>query len=285
MTTALSPNVRNVAVEGTFDDCQALVKAMFNDLAFRDELRLSAVNSINWARVLAQVVYYVAAAVRLGAWTAERRIAFAVPTGNFGDVYAGYVAWRMGLPLRLIVATNRNDILDRFFRTREYRARQVEPTQSPSMDIQVASNFERFLHAQYRGDGARVAEKMAAFARDGAFRHDGDDLADAPFLSYAASEERTCSEIRRVHAETGIVIDPHTAVGVAAARELAPAGPMVALATAHPAKFPDAVERAIGLRPALPPRLADLMQREERYVVLPNDLAAVQAYVRAEARA
>jgi len=284
MTTVLSPNVRNIAVEGTFDDCQALVKAMFNDLPFRDALRLSAVNSINWARVLAQVVYYVAAAVRLAAWGPERRVAFAVPTGNFGDVYAGYAAWRMGLSTQLIIATNRNDILDRFFRTREYSARPVEPTQSPSMDIQVASNFERFLYAQYGGDGARVAGKMAEFARDGSFRYDSDDLGAAPFSSFAASEAATREEIARVYAETGLVIDPHTAVGTAAARALAPAGPVVALATAHPAKFPDAVERAIGLRPALPPRLADLMEREERCVTLPNDLAAVQAYIRSETR-
>ena len=283
MTTALSPNVRNVAIEGTFDDCQALVKAMFGDLAFRDELRLAAVNSINWARVLAQVVYYVAAAARLGAWSDRRRLAFSVPTGNFGDVYAGYVAWRMGLPLRLVVATNRNDILDRFFRTREYRAGEVRPTQSPSMDIQVASNFERFLHAQYAGDGARVAGKMREFARMGLLTYESDDLSQTPFASCAVSEEATAEAIRRVHAETGMVIDPHTAVGVAAAERLGEGGPLVCLATAHPAKFPDAVERAIGLRPELPPRLADLMQREERCVTLPNDLAAVQAYIRSEA--
>jgi threonine synthase len=284
MTTVLSPNVRNIAVEGSFDECQAMVKAMFNDLAFRDALSLAAVNSINWARVLAQVVYYVAAAVRLGAWSAERRLAFAVPTGNFGDVYAGWVAWRMGLPLRLLVATNRNDILDRFFRTREYRAGEVRPTQSPSMDIQVASNFERFLHAQYGGDGARVAAKLGEFARSGAFVYESDDLAAGPFLSCAVSEAGTTAAIRRVHAETGMAIDPHTAVGVAAAAErLSGSGPIVCLATAHPAKFPDAVELAIGLRPELPPRLADLMLREERCVTLPNDLGAIQAYIRSEA--
>jgi threonine synthase len=234
--------------------------------------------------VLAQVVYYVAAALRLGAWDGRRRIAFSVPTGNFGDVYAGYVAWRMGLPLRLLVATNRNDILDRFFRTREYRAGEVRPTQSPSMDIQVASNFERFLHAQYGGDGARVAAKMREFAGTGAFAYESDDLADGPLLSCAVSEAATTETIRRVHEETGMVIDPHTAVGVAAARKrLADDGPVVCLATAHPAKFPDAVERAVGLRPELPPRLADLMRREERCVTVPNDLGAIQAYLRSEA--
>lgn len=282
MTTVLAPNVRNIAIEGSFDDCQALVKAMFNDHAFRDQLRLSAVNSINWARVLAQVVYYVAAAVRLGAWSEGRSLTFSVPTGNFGDVYAGYVAWRMGLPARLIVATNRNDILHRFFRTREYRAGAVVPTQSPSMDIQVASNFERFLHAQYRGDGARVRAKMDEFARTGALRYESDDLARSPFSSAAVSEELTTETIRRTYERSGLVIDPHTAVGVAAA-EAEARGPVVCLATAHPAKFPDAVERAIGLRPALPPRLADLMERKERCVTLPNDLAAVQAYIRSEA--
>ncbi len=283
MTTVTSDNVHNIAIEGTFDDCQALVKAMFNDAAFRDEMRLSAFNSINWARVMAQIVYYVYAAVALGA--PQRDVSFAVPTGNFGDVYAGYAAKAMGLPIRrLVVATNRNDILARFFESGLYRAAEVRSTMSPSMDIQVASNFERLLFDLAGRDGGRVAALMASFAQSGEIALEAERLAAAreTFDAVAVDEEATLAAIARVYAETGMLIDPHTAVGVAAARTCRrdPETPLVVLATAHPAKFPEAVERATGVRPSLPARLADLLEREERYDVLANDLATIQDHIR-----
>ncbi len=283
MTTVPSANVHNIAIEGTFDDCQALVKAMFNDAPFRRELALFAVNSINWARVMAQIVYYVHAAVALGA--PGRRIAFAVPTGNFGDVYAGYAAQALGLPLgRLLVATNKNDILARFFATGRYAIAGVEPTLSPSMDIQLASNFERLLYDLVGRDGARVRGHMAALGRDGAFAVAPAELARAAehFAAARVGEDQTLATIAEVFKESGVLIDPHTAVGLHAARACQhdPATPIVVLATAHPAKFPDAVARATGVRPALPAALADLMEREERYDVLANDLAAVGSYIR-----
>jgi threonine synthase len=288
MTTVLAGNVHNVAIEGTFDDCQDLVKAMFNDAAFRAEMRLSAVNSINWARIMCQTAYYFAAGAALGA--PEREVAFAVPTGNFGNVYAGYAARAMGLPVaRLIVGSNRNDILTRFFETGAMTIAEVHPSLSPSMDIQVSSNFERLLFDLYGRDGAAVGEAMAAFRASG--RLDAGEerwrRALRLFDGYRRNDEETLAEIARVRAESGELVDPHTAVGVAAGRARAPADarvPVVALATAHPAKFPDAVEQATGARPALPPRLADLFEREERVTVLPNDLARVQEFVRAHAR-
>ncbi len=283
MTTVTAPNVHNVAIEGTFDDCQALVKGAFNDLVFRDTFNLSAVNSINWTRVLGQIVYYVWAGLALGA--PHRPIAFAVPTGNFGDVYAGYVAARMGLPVsRLIVATNRNDIVARALSTGDYSAGQVQPTISPSMDIQVASNFERLLFDLAGRDGAVVRGQMDAFARDRAFRLDPSALAEAQALFAGArvDEDETRATIAAVHAETGQVIDPHTAVGVAAgrARRPDPSVPLVVLSTAHAAKFPEAVAAATGVHPALPARMAGLMDRPERYVTLPNDLATLQTHIR-----
>ena len=283
MTTVMAPNVHNIAIRGTFDDCQALVKAMFNDEAFRRDMNLSAVNSINWARVMAQIVYYVTAAVSLGA--PSRGVTFAVPTGNFGDVFAGYAASRMGLPIRrLIVATNRNDILARALATGRYRVAGVSPTISPSMDIQVASNFERLLFDLYDGDGAAVTESMTALSDGGGFDIAPDRLERARDLFDATriDEDATLAEIARVHTETGLSIDPHTAVGVAAARALPqdPAVPVIALATAHAAKFPDAVERATGLRPAAPPPLAGLLEAEERCQTLDSDIAAVQTYIR-----
>ncbi len=286
MTTVASPNVHNLAIEGTFDDCQALVKAMFNDAAFRDQQRLSAVNSINWARVMAQAVYYVFASVALG--TPAREVMFAVPTGNFGDVYAGYVAERMGLPVRrLVVATNRNDILDRFFRDGSYRVSDVTPTISPSMDIQVASNFERLLFDLCDRDGAQVTRYMGELRCHGAFAVDAAELKRASkwFASGHADEEETMATIASLWEESGLLIDPHTAVGIHVGRATPrPLGlPLVMLATAHPAKFPDAVEKACGVRPELPARLADLFELEERYEVLPNDLDAVQAFIRARA--
>jgi threonine synthase len=282
MTTVAAGNVHNVAIEGTFDDCQALVKAMFNDAAFRSRLNLAAINSINWGRIMAQVVYYVSAALALGGpW---RRVAFAVPTGNFGDVYAGYVAHKMGLPIaQLIVATNRNDILARFFASGSYSAGEVAPTMSPSMDIQVASNFERLLYDLYGGDAAEVARLLREFAARKTLRVSGDALGRARELFDAArvDEDVTAATMAEVLRTTGQLVDPHTAVGIRAARGCRsdPNTPLIALATAHPAKFPDAVQKATGTRPQLPERLADLFERPERCAVLPNDLAAVQRHI------
>jgi len=287
MTTVTDANVHNIAVEGTFDDCQALVKAMFADERFRKEQALSAVNSINFARILAQTVYYITAAVALGA--PHRPVAFAVPTGNFGNVFAGHAAKRMGLPVeKLIVGSNRNDILTRFFETGAMTAQEVVATLSPSMDIQVSSNFERLLYDVLDGDGAAVAREMARFKQSGRFEVSRDqfDRIRRTFAGARYDDDATLAEIGRVHAETGMLVDPHSVIGLAAARDRRPSAevPVVALGTAHPAKFPDAVEKATGVRPALPPRLADLYEREERYVTLPNDLAAVQAHVRAHSR-
>ena len=287
MTTVMSANVHNIAIEGTFDDCQAMVKAMFNNHEFRDEIKLSAVNSINWARVMAQIVYYFHAAVALG--SPHREVTFSVPTGNFGDVFAGYCARQMGLPIdQLIVATNRNDILARFFQTGSYAKGTVSPTMSPSMDIQVSSNFERLLFDMEDRDGARIRALMGALDQSGEFDIDADRLAESQklFTGLAIDEEETLEVIRQITETTGVAIDPHSAIGVAAARRVRrnPASPLVSLATAHTAKFPDAVEKATGVRPELPARLADLMDRPERYDVLPNDLGAVMAKGRAHAK-
>jgi threonine synthase len=287
MTTVAAGNVHNVAVEGTFDDCQALVKAMFADRPFREQLGLAAVNSINFARILAQTVYYVTAAVALGA--PNREVAFAVPTGNFGNVFAGHAARRMGLPVgQLTVASNANDILTRFFETGRMATRGVVSTLSPSMDIQVSSNFERLLHELLDGDGAAVAEQMTAFRETGAFTLTEAQLARARagFAGCRLDDAGTLTEIARQYDATGLQVDPHSAIGLAAARACRPAPqvPTVALATAHPAKFPEAVERATGRRPELPARLADLYDRPERCTVLPNDLAAVQDHVRRVSR-
>jgi threonine synthase len=283
MTTASDANVHNIAVEGTFDDCQALVKGLFNDRDFRDRARLSAVNSINWARVMAQIVYYVHAAAALNA---EGGIAFTVPTGNFGDIFAGYAASRMGLPVRrLVAATNSNDILARAFGSGRYAVGPVVRTMSPSMDIQVSSNFERLLFDLHDGDGAAVAGLMDGLSRDGAFTLGNAALSRARplFDAHRIGEDETLATIADLHAHADMLVDPHSAVGVAAARAARQdrdrAVPMVALATAHPAKFPDAVERATGRRPDLPPRLADLMTRPERYDVLPADPARIKAYI------
>jgi threonine synthase len=288
MTTALEGNVHNIALEGTFDDCQDLVKALFSDAAFRDEVKLSAVNSINWARIMAQIAYYVAAAVALGA--PERRLAFAVPTGNFGNVYAGYGARRIGLPIdRLIVASNENDILTRFLESGEMSVSQVRPTYSPSMDIQVSSNFERLLFDLLGRDGAAVERTMTAFRAEGRYDLDRECMEGLRelFSGFRLDDPGTLEEIRRTHEETGELVDPHSAIGLAAARacrgEGAPA--IVALATAHPAKFPDAVEKATGRRPELPPRLADLFEREERCASLPNDVARLKQEIRNRVRA
>ncbi|MDE3176696.1 MAG: threonine synthase [Pseudomonadota bacterium] len=289
MTCVDKPGVHALAIDGSFDDCQDIVKSLFGDLDFRDRLSLSGVNSINWARILAQIVYYFTAAVSLGA--PDRRVSFAVPTGNFGDVLAGWWAKRMGLPVeRLIVATNENDILARALATGEYRPAGVKPTQSPSMDIQVSSNFERLLFERLGRDDARLRGLMASLKQSGGFAIPADALSAirAEFDARRASEDECAQEMARACKESGVLIDPHTAVGVHAARaalQRDPATPVVALATAHPAKFPDAVEKATGVRPALPAHLADLLGRRERVARLPNDPRAVADYVAAHARA
>ncbi len=286
MTTVLAPNVHNLAVEGNFDDAQALVKAMFNDRDFAARFDLSAVNSINWARLMLQIVYYFYAAVRLGA--PECAISFAVPTGNFGDVFAGYVAKRMGLPIdRLIVATNENDILHRALSDGDYSAGTVTPTQSPSMDIQVSSNFERLLFDLGGRDGAATAAAMAGFEAAKAMKIPADQIAAAAtiFDSARVDADAMTQAMRWARDACGQTLDPHTAIALAAARASPGNGPVVTLATAHPAKFPDAVERGTGVRPALPRRVAGLFDREERYDTLPATLAAVEAYIGDRARA
>lgn len=279
MTTVDSPNVRTVAIDGTFDDCQDLVKAMFNHAEFREAQNLSAVNSINWARVMAQVVYY---------FEATRRIAgpidVTVPTGNFGNVLSGWIAKQLGAPIRhLIVASNQNDILTRFFESHSMSVTGVHPTLSPSMDIQVSSNFERLLFEMNNRDGAVTREQLSRFRERGSLSVEPDQFEKwiAPtFRAARATDHDTLATIRSVYESTGMLIDPHTAVGVAAGRAFAEDGvPMITLATAHPAKFPDAVERATGERPQLPEHLADLFDRPERTTDLPNDLAAVEAFV------
>jgi threonine synthase len=282
MTTIDAPNVFNIALDGSFDDAQALVKALFSDPAFRARHRLSAVNSINWARLAAQTVYYVHAALRLGA--PDRAVSFSVPTGNFGDVFAGHVAAEMGLPVeRLMVATNENDILVRAFASGDYSRGRLTPTQSPSMDIQVSSNFERLIFDLSGRDGAATAAAMRAFEASGALRLSPAFLAAARRRFSAARIDRAdmAEAMRWAHRRCGQLIDPHTAIGLAAARRMEGevARPIVTLATAHPAKFPDAVEGITGVRPALPERLADLFSRPERMIRSPCDIAALKALI------
>jgi threonine synthase len=276
MTTVDSPNVRTVAIDGTFDDCQDLVKAMFNHAEFRQAHNLSAVNSINWARVMAQVVYYVEATRQLGG-----PIDVTVPTGNFGNVLSGWIAQQMGAPLRhLIVASNQNDILTRFFESQSMNATKVHPTLSPSMDIQVSSNFERLLFEMNNRDGARTADQLGRFRSEGAFAVSPEQYNTwlAPVFRAARCDDATTLEvIRDVFEKTGQLIDTHTAGGVFGARQHQAADiPMVTLATAHAAKFPDAVEKATGSRPSLPAHLADLFDHEEYVTTVENDLEAVQ---------
>lgn len=279
MTTVLAPNVHNVVVDGTFDDCQDLAKACFNDLAFRDRHALTAVNSINFARVMAQIVYYFWAAVKLGA--PDRPVAFTVPTGNFGNVYAGYAAQRMGLPIsHFVVATNSNDILARFFETGAMTMAGVTPTYSPSMDIQISSNFERLLFDLYGRDGKALADAMSTFRSTGSLKVGANALGGVRALFDAGrlDDEGTLTAIADCRKRFGETLDPHTAVGYAVAQQHRRDAkvPMVVLSTAHPAKFPDAVQKATGERPALPPRLADLMDRTERVDGLRNDIAALK---------
>ncbi|MGU3540159.1 threonine synthase [Methylobacterium sp. A54F] len=291
MTTVGGENVHALAIDGTFDDCQTIVKALFQHADFADAVRLSGVNSINWARVAAQAVYYFTSAVALGA--PHRPVSFAVPTGNFGDILAGWVAKRMGLPIeRLMIGTNANDILARTLEHGAYELRGVEPTTSPSMDIQISSNFERLLFEALGRDASAVSRLMAGLRQSGGFSLDPSVLAAirSEFDATAVPEHDVMEEIAFTHAATGVVLDPHSAIGVRAGRRLIekdPATPVVALATAHAAKFPDAVERATGggIRPALPSHLADLMDRPERITRLANDQAAVEGFIRARARA
>ncbi|MCX7302001.1 MAG: threonine synthase [Rhodobacterales bacterium] len=281
MTTPSEANVHALAMDGDFDDCQAILKDMFNDFAFRDGVRLAGVNSINWARVLAQVVYYFTAAVSLGA--PHRPVSFTVPTGNFGDVFAGYIAKRMGLPIdRLVIATNQNDILHRTMQTGRQVKEGVRPSISPSMDIQVSSNFERALFDAYGRDGAVVAAQMEDLKDRGGFTisQGAHEWLGAQFASGRASEEETAATIRAAWATTGELLCPHSAVGVHVAKAFLGSVPMITLATAHPAKFPDAVEAATGFRPPLPSRMADLYERSERVTRVPNDLTALQSLIR-----
>ncbi len=279
MTTVTEDNAHALALSGNFDDCQARVKDMFNDFAFRDRVRLAGVNSINWARVLAQVVYYFTAAVSLGA--PHRPVSFCVPTGNFGDIFAGHIAKRMGLQIdKLIVATNQNDILHRALSSGDYVPDGVTPTISPSMDIQVSSNFERALFDAYGRDGRAVAQLMDELKAGGFHISQGAlESLRADFASGRASEDETGAMIARARSEMGELLCPHSAVGVQVAQAFTGTTPLVTLATAHPAKFPDAVEAATGIRPALPPRMADLMDRPERVTRVDNDLAAIEALI------
>lgn len=282
MTTVSAPNVHNIAVQGTFDDCQDLAKACFNDLAFRDRHALTAVNSINFARVMAQIVYYFWAALKLGA--PERPVAFTVPSGNFGNVYAGYAAKRMGLPIsHFVIGTNSNDILARFFDGGVMTMTDVVPTYSPSMDIQISSNFERLLFDLYDRNGKTLADAMTTFRTTGTLKVGANALAGvrALFDAGRVDEPGTLAAIADCHSRFGETIDPHTAIGYAVAQQHRrdPAIPMVVLATAHPAKFPDAVEKATGVRPPLPARLGDLLDRAERVDGLPNDIEALKAMI------
>ncbi|MEO3386093.1 threonine synthase [Mesorhizobium sp. CAU 1741] len=287
MTTSTQANVHAIAVEGNFDDCQDLVKGMFNNHAFRDRVQLSGVNSINWARIMAQIVYYFSSAISLGA--PDRPISFTVPTGNFGDIFAGYAAKRMGLPIeRLVVATNDNDILARTLATGVYETRGVVETTSPSMDIQVSSNFERLLFEASGRDADAVSRSMQSLRQSGGFTIAEETLAviRKEFDAGRSSMDETAATIRSVLADDGYLLDPHTATALKVARENAAAAvPMVVLSTAHPAKFPAAVEAASGVSPALPVWLGDLMERAEKYTVLPSDPKMLEDHVSRHTRA
>ena len=281
MTTSVEANVHALAVGGDFDDCQGKLKEMFNDFDFRDEVGLAGVNSINWGRVLAQVVYYFSSAVSLGA--PHRKVSFTVPTGNFGDIFAGFIAKQMGLPIdRLVIATNQNDILHRCMAQNDYTKKGVKPSISPSMDIEVSSNFERALFWAHDKDGAAVSALMDELKTTGTFSVSDNAMAALRehYDSGSTDEAATLAKITSALADTGELLCPHSAVGVDVAERHLGTVPMVTLATAHPAKFPDAVEKASGIRPPLPQRMADLYERSERVTQVPNDLAALQAIIR-----
>ncbi|PPJ47468.1 threonine synthase [Rhizobium sp. KAs_5_22] len=286
MTTSKAENVHALAIKGNFDDCQNLVKAMFNDIDFRDRLKISGVNSINWARIMAQVVYYFTAAISLG--SPDRKVSFTVPTGNFGDIFAGYVAKKMGLPIdKLVIATNENDILARTLKTGRYEMKGVSATTSPSMDIQISSNFERLLFEACDRDDSAIRAAMESLKQSGGFEIKPGALKAIrkEFRAGRASEKQVASTIRDTLAETGYLLDPHTAVGVFVAQKFEkPSTPMVTLATAHPAKFPAAVKSASGIDPALPAWLADLMDREEHFDILDAELKAVETFIGEHAR-
>ena len=281
MTTSQASNVHAIAVKGNFDDCQNLVKAMFNDAAFRDRVKLSGVNSINWARIMAQIVYYFTTSVALGG--PDRKISFTVPTGNFGDIFAGYVAKRMGLPIdKLVIATNENDILARTLKSGRYEMRDVKATTAPSMDIQISSNFERLLFEANDRDPGEVRAAMDGLKQSGSFtiRDKALKAIRKEFRAGRASEKEVAKTIAKTLEKTGYLLDPHSAVGVfVAEKHEKPSAPMVTLATAHPAKFPDAVKSASGIDPALPTWLADLMNREERFDILDADLKSVETFI------
>jgi threonine synthase len=286
MTTVTDKNVHNIAVEGSFDDCQDLVKAMFGDADFRKDINMSAVNSINWARIMAQIVYYFYASAKLAADYGT--VSFSVPTGNFGNIYAGYLAKKMGAPIdHLIVATNRNDILYRFMKTGEMKIEGVTPSLSPSMDIQISSNFERLLFDLYDGDAGKVRAAMADFRKDRSFKvtDEGFDKLKPVFDAYRCDDTQTEATINTVFKDHDYLLDPHSAAGVYAMQHFLQehpdyGGAVVSLATAHPAKFPDAVEKAVGFRPELPDWLSDLYQATERYDRLPNDLNVIKEHIR-----
>ena len=281
MTTPVESNVHALAMDGDFDDCQAALKDMFNDFDFRDGVNLAGVNSINWGRVLAQVVYFFSSAVSLGA--PHRAVNFTVPTGNFGDIFAGYIAKRMGLPIdQLVIATNQNDILHRTLETGAQTKEGVTPSISPSMDIQVSSNFERALFEAYGRDGATVAAQMEELKAKGAFTisQGAIDMLRDTFASGRASEDETLAAITAELTRSGELLCPHSAVGVKVADGFQSATPMITLATAHPAKFPAAVEKATTLHPPLPPHMADLYERDERVTRVPNDLGALQTLIK-----
>ncbi len=287
MTTVSEDNVHNIAIEGTFDDCQGLVKAMFNHAAFRDNLKLSGVNSINWARIMAQIVYYFTSASSLGA--PDRLVRFCVPTGNFGDIYAGFAACQMGLPIdKLTIATNMNDILERTIKTGRYEIFGVIPTISPSMDIQVSSNFERLLFEAHGRDSESIVRLMSSLSRSGTFTISPEALKNInnDFDAVRIGEEETLKTITDVYVASGVMIDPHTAVALAGSR-CSNQNDNVAniiLSTAHPAKFPDAVEKATGHKPHMPSELSVLFDLGERFNVLPNDLDAVEGFIKANAK-
>lgn len=287
MTTSTAANVRTIAIDGNFDDCQSLVKAMFNHGEFRDRVKLSGVNSINWARIMAQMVYYFTAAVSLGA--PDRKVSFTVPTGNFGDIFAGYCAKRMGLPIaKLVVATNENDILARTLRTGRYEMRDAVATTSPSMDIQISSNFERLLFEATDRNAGSVRSWMSGLSQSGSFTIDAPTLKAIrkDFSAARATRKQAAAAISELQEANDYLLDPHTATGVFVAKRFEkPRAPMVTLATAHPAKFPDAVKSASGIDPALPSWLSDLMHREETFEVLQPDLDSVEAYIARNARA